>query len=33
VGRSDFGSPEAFAEKALGLDQAARERLKVDLLK
>lgn len=32
VVRSDFGSPEAFAEKALGLDAAARERLKADLL-
>ncbi len=32
VVRGDFGSPEAFAEKALGLDSAARERLKADLL-
>jgi protein-tyrosine phosphatase len=32
VVRADFGSPEAFAEKALGLDAAARERLRVDLL-
>jgi protein-tyrosine phosphatase len=32
VVRSDFGSAEAFAEKALGLDAAARERLKADLL-
>lgn len=32
VVRDDFGSPEAFAEKALGLDAAARERLKADLL-
>lgn len=32
VVRGDFGSPEAFAEKALGLDAAARERLKADLL-
>lgn len=32
VVRADFGSPEAFAEKALGLDAAARERLKADLL-
>jgi protein-tyrosine phosphatase len=32
VVRSDFGSPEAFAEKALGLDRAARERLRADLL-
>jgi protein-tyrosine phosphatase len=28
----DFGGPEIFAEKALGLDAAARERLKADLL-
>ncbi|TMJ32438.1 MAG: tyrosine-protein phosphatase, partial [Alphaproteobacteria bacterium] len=32
VVRADFGSPEAFADKALGLDAAARERLKADLL-
>jgi protein-tyrosine phosphatase len=32
VVRADFGSPEAFAEKALGLDAAARERLRADLL-
>ena len=32
VVRGDFGSPEAFAEKALGLDVAARERLRADLL-
>ncbi len=32
VVRSDFGSPEQFAEKALGLDKAARERLRADLL-
>jgi protein-tyrosine phosphatase len=32
VVRADYGSPEAFAEKALGLDAAARERLKADLL-
>ncbi len=32
VVRGDFGSPEAFAEKALGLDAAARQRLKADLL-
>jgi protein-tyrosine phosphatase len=30
--RGDFGTPEDFAEKALGLDAAARERLKADLL-
>jgi protein-tyrosine phosphatase len=30
--RADFGSPEAFADKALGLDAPARERLKADLL-
>jgi protein-tyrosine phosphatase len=30
--REDFGSPEAFAEKALGLDAAGRDRLKADLL-
>jgi protein-tyrosine phosphatase len=32
VVRVDFGSPEAFAEKALGIDAAARERLKKELL-
>jgi protein-tyrosine phosphatase len=32
VVRSDFGGPEAFAEKALGLDAKARDRLKADLL-
>ena len=32
VVRADFGSPQAFAEKALGLDAAARARLKADLL-
>ena len=32
VVRDDFGSPEAFAEKALGLDAGLRERLKADLL-
>ena len=32
VVRADFGSPEQFAEKALGLDRAARDRLKADLL-
>lgn len=32
VVRGDFGTPEEFAEKALGLDAAARERLKADLL-
>jgi protein-tyrosine phosphatase len=30
--RSDFGSPEAFAERALGIDATARDRLKADLL-
>lgn len=30
--RADFGSPEAFADQALGLDAQARERLKADLL-
>jgi protein-tyrosine phosphatase len=30
--RGDFGTPEAFAERALGLDATARERLKSDLL-
>ena len=32
VVRDDFGSPEAFAEKALGIDAAARERMKAELL-
>ena len=32
VVRADYGSAEAFAEKALGLDAKARERLKTDLL-
>jgi protein-tyrosine phosphatase len=32
VVRKDFGGPEVFAEKALGLDAAARERLRADLL-
>jgi protein-tyrosine phosphatase len=32
VVRADFGGPEAFAERALGLDAAAHERLKADLL-
>jgi protein-tyrosine phosphatase len=32
VMRADYGSAEAFAEKALGLDEAARQRLKADLL-
>jgi protein-tyrosine phosphatase len=32
VVRADYGSPEAFADKALGLDAAARERLRADLL-
>lgn len=32
VVRDDFGSPEAFAERALGLDAAARARLRADLL-
>jgi len=32
VVRADYGSPEGFAEKALGLDTAARERLRADLL-
>jgi protein-tyrosine phosphatase len=32
VVRDDFGSPETFAEKALGLDAKARERMKADLL-
>src|SRR6267154_1393451 len=31
VVRADFGGPEAFAERALGLGAAARERLKADL--
>jgi len=32
VVRGDFGSPEAFADKALGLDAAKLERLRADLL-
>ena len=32
VVRADFGTPEAFAEKALGLGAPERERLKRDLL-
>ncbi len=32
VVRADYGGPEQFAEKALGLDKAARERLRADLL-
>src|SRR5882757_4579895 len=32
VVRADFGGPEAFAERALGLDAPARERLRVELL-
>ncbi len=32
VVRQDFGGPEAFAERALGLDAAARARLQADLL-
>ena len=32
VVRADYGSPEAFAEKALGLDEKLRDRLKADLL-
>jgi protein-tyrosine phosphatase len=32
VVRADFGSPETFAERALGLDAAARQRLKAELL-
>jgi protein-tyrosine phosphatase len=32
VVRDDYGSIEAFAEKALGLDAAGRQRLKADLL-
>jgi protein-tyrosine phosphatase len=32
VVRADFGTPEGFAEKALGLDTSARERLRADLL-
>jgi protein-tyrosine phosphatase len=32
VVRDDYGSAEMFAEKALGLDAAARERLRADLL-
>ena len=30
--RADYGNPEAFAERALGLDAAARRRLQADLL-
>jgi len=32
VVRVDFGGPEAFADRALGLDAAARERLRAELL-
>ncbi len=32
VVRSDFGGPEAFAERALGLDTAGLERLRAELL-
>ena len=32
VVRADFGGPEQFAERALSLDGASRERLKADLL-
>jgi protein-tyrosine phosphatase len=32
VVRADYGSPEAFAEKTLGLDATLRDRLKADLL-
>jgi len=32
VVRADYGSAEAFAEKALGLDQRQREQLRADLL-
>jgi protein-tyrosine phosphatase len=32
VVRADYGDPEIFAEKALGLDRATRDRLKADLL-
>lgn len=32
VVRADFGSPETFAERALGLDATARRRLQADLL-
>ena len=32
VVRADFGHPEAFAERALGLDAKALERLRADLL-
>ena len=32
VVRDDYGSPEAFAEKALGIDAKARDRLKAELL-
>jgi len=32
VVRADFGGPEDFAQRALGLDTAARDRLKAELL-
>ena len=32
VVRADFGGPEEFAERALGLDSPARERIRADLL-
>ena len=32
VVNADYGSPESFAEKALGLDVAGRQRLRADLL-
>jgi protein-tyrosine phosphatase len=32
VVRADFGSPEAFAEKALGLGERERQQLRADLL-
>src|SRR5262245_34837062 len=32
VVRADYGSPDAFAERALGLDARARDRLRADLL-
>jgi len=32
VVRADYGSPDAFAERALGLDAGARDRLRADLL-
>ena len=32
VVRADFGGPEQFAERALGLDASARERIRADLL-